>query len=54
MTFTRKRNWIYFDYVVCGTKLNRVHFIRHLGVVLDSSLNFKNLINNITALAYKR
>ena len=54
ITFSRKRNWMYFDYVVSGTKLNGVYFIRDLGVVLVSSLNCKNHINSITALAYKR
>ena len=47
ISFTRGKECINFDYVLCGALLNRVESIRDLGVTFHYSLSFNLHIDNI-------
>ena len=53
ISFTRCVTKIVFNYDINGTVLSRVEIIRDLGVMLDSSLTFKNHIQSICARAHQ-
>lgn len=55
MSFTRRQEatFQYFNYNINGVPLQRVNFIRDLGVLFDSKLNFNSHIDSITKRAYK-
>lgn len=53
ISFSRKITNIHYDYNIAGKQINRVDFIRDLGITLDSKLTFNLHIDNICKKAYK-
>jgi hypothetical protein len=54
ITFTNKRkNVINFDYSINNVKLERVNYIRDLGVILTSELSYTKHITTITPKAFR-
>lgn len=53
ISFGRKRSVISFDYTIAGTSLKRESTVKDLGVLLDSSLTFKDHVGYITSKASK-
>lgn len=53
ISFTRKKNPIFFDYTVAGIIIKRVSTIRDLGIILDTKLSFIPHIDYICKKAFK-
>lgn len=53
MTFTRKNNYITYDYILNGISLTRPNFFKDLGVTFDRKLNFVEHYNLILTASYK-
>ena len=52
ISFTRNRALIDYDYVINNIKLERVHSIKDLGVIIDTKLNFDIHISTMVKKAY--
>lgn len=53
ITFSRKKQPIIFVYSMLGTALERVHHVKDLGVILDSTLTFRQHISYIVEKSSK-
>lgn len=45
ISFSKKKQTIFFKYVLSGTEIERVNQVKDLGVILDSQLSFKQHIS---------
>jgi hypothetical protein len=53
ISFTRNKKKIDFTYNISGVHLQKLGFVRDLGVILDSELSFRDHYDHITEKSYK-
>ena len=52
ITFSRSSSYIINDYIIDGASLPRVHFIKDLGILHDSSLKFDDHLDMVNSKAH--